>query len=315
MISIIMPIFNRAHIVEETLVSIKNQSYDLWECIIIDDGSTDGTFEALNKMVGDDHRFKLVKRPVERFKGASSCRNYGIEQSTGDFIQFFDSDDIMHPDHLKNKIDTIGNHDLVVCKVEYFSGEFTEDYFTSNRVQDLIYYNDIFKAFIMDQFPMCMVAPMWRKSFLIRFLPINENLKMLIDRELHTRILYERPSYAILNECLVFYRNDLPSINNDFNKTVATGLPSILKTYEITLSLNSDSDVKLHILRKVLGYFRKALTQKDYKSAASCLKFSSSQKLWMSTELKLKKARIFFIFYVVRNLERGETKFNNLLKI
>jgi hypothetical protein len=221
----------------------------------------------------------------------------------------------MHPNHLQLKIEAIGNHDLVVCKVQYFSGKFSEDHFTSTNVRNLSRHHDIFKAFITDQFPMCMVAPMWRKSFLLKFLPINEKLKMLIDRELHTRILFERPSYKIVNECLVFYRNDLPSINNDFNKTVDSGLSSILKTYETTLLLTSDNDVKTHVLRKILGYFRKALSQKNYKSAASCLEFSIQQKLWVSSTLKIKKLQIFFFFYLIKNIKRGETRFNHLLKI
>ena len=308
-----MPIFNRAHIVEETLQSIIGQSYKHWECIIVDDSSNDNTYKRVSELIANDNRFKLFERPKNKTRGASSCRNYGISKTSGEFIQFFDSDDIMHPKHLERKINIIDDHDLVICKVQYFSGQFSDQFKDSTK--DLEYKTNIFKAFIKDEFPMCMVAPMWRKFFLLQFLPINEELKMLIDREFHTRILFENPSYVILNENLVFYRNDMPSINNNFNKTVDAGLSSILQTYSLTLQLNSDEDVTLHILNKVIDYFRKSLSQKNYEAARNCLKFTKENTLWISTNLKLKRMRIFFFFRILEIVKRGETRFNYLFKL
>ena len=141
-----MPIFNRAHIVEETLQSIIGQSYKHWECIIVDDSSNDNTYKRVSELIANDNRFKLFERPKNKTRGASSCRNYGISKTSGEFIQFFDSDDIMHPKHLERKINIIDDHDLVICKVQYFSGQFSDQFKDSTK--DLEYKTRGEKEFI-----------------------------------------------------------------------------------------------------------------------------------------------------------------------
>ena len=96
LVSIIIPTFNRADIIHETLDSIKLQTYEKWECIIVDDGSNDNSIMVINEFVKTDNRFKFYDRPINKLKGANSCRNYGFEKSKGEFINWFDSDDIMH---------------------------------------------------------------------------------------------------------------------------------------------------------------------------------------------------------------------------
>ncbi|MDT0687295.1 glycosyltransferase family 2 protein [Autumnicola psychrophila] len=93
-ITVIIPTFNRAHIISETLDSVHNQTFRDWECLIIDDGSTDNTSEVLKNYL-QDRRFKYFQRPETREKGACTCRNIGIEKSSGEYIQFLDSDDVL----------------------------------------------------------------------------------------------------------------------------------------------------------------------------------------------------------------------------
>jgi glycosyltransferase involved in cell wall biosynthesis len=95
LISIIIPTFNRAHIIGETLDSIIAQSYTDWECIIVDDGSTDDTEVVIAEYINNDSRFKFYKRPKHREKGPNSCRNFGFEKSKGHLIHWFDSDDLL----------------------------------------------------------------------------------------------------------------------------------------------------------------------------------------------------------------------------
>jgi glycosyltransferase involved in cell wall biosynthesis len=104
LVSIIIPTFNRAHLIGETLDSISAQTYTNWECIIVDDGSTDNTKTLLQSYIHKDSRFHYIERPQNRIKGANVCRNIGFEQSKGYFIQWFDSDDIMLPEFLESKV-------------------------------------------------------------------------------------------------------------------------------------------------------------------------------------------------------------------
>ena len=118
LISIIIPSYNRAHLISETLDSIIAQTYENWECIIVDDGSTDNTLEILGKYRKKDNRFRYYQRPQDRLQGGNAARNYGYEQSTGEYIQWFDSDDLMHPLKLQLKIENAIKHqaDIVIDK-------------------------------------------------------------------------------------------------------------------------------------------------------------------------------------------------------
>ena len=73
LISIIIPTYNRAHLIGETLNSLLAQTYKDWECIIVDDGSTDDTNNVVEEYVAQDNRFIFVYRPRDRRKGANAC--------------------------------------------------------------------------------------------------------------------------------------------------------------------------------------------------------------------------------------------------
>ncbi len=109
LVSIIIPTYNRAHLISETLNSISTQTYANWECIIVDDDSTDNTAALVQTYTAKDSRFKYYMRPENMPKGANSCRNYGFEKSKGEYINWFDSDDLMVPSFLKYKVDFIGS--------------------------------------------------------------------------------------------------------------------------------------------------------------------------------------------------------------
>lgn len=123
LVSIIIANYNRAHLIEETLCSIKNQSYSFFECIIVDDGSTDDSVNVIQNWIIGDDRFKFFARPKSTRKGANACRNWGFtEKCKGDLIKFFDSDDIMLKDHIKTSVQYIieKNLDFVVVDCQNF---------------------------------------------------------------------------------------------------------------------------------------------------------------------------------------------------
>jgi len=112
LVSIIIPVYNREKLLAFTLNSIIEQSFVDWECIVVDDQSTDGTFLVMQQYQALDSRIKIYKRPLELRKGANSCRNYGFLQATGSYIKWFDSDDIMLPKHLEIAYNTLIHNDF-----------------------------------------------------------------------------------------------------------------------------------------------------------------------------------------------------------
>jgi len=100
--SIIIPTFNRARLLIEALESVKAQSYRPLEIIVVDDGSTDETYNALRNWVklNNESADLAVRYIYQNNSGASSARNRGIQEIGGKYVQFFDSDDRMHPERL-----------------------------------------------------------------------------------------------------------------------------------------------------------------------------------------------------------------------
>lgn len=122
-VSIIIPTFNRAHLIEETLDSIFVQTYQNWECIVVDDGSTDNSQAVFVEYKDKDPRFRFFSRPNYKPKGANACRNVGLEKAQGDYVMFFDSDDLMTENHLEIKVNAIQKFDCdyVITKTQYFN--------------------------------------------------------------------------------------------------------------------------------------------------------------------------------------------------
>ena len=99
-ISIIMPTYNRAAYIGETIESIRNQTYLNWELIIVDDGSDDNTEEVIEKI--KDNRIQFYK--AGRIGIASKIKNIGLEKVTGELIAFMDSDDLWAPTKLEKQL-------------------------------------------------------------------------------------------------------------------------------------------------------------------------------------------------------------------
>lgn len=126
LISIIVPTYNRANLIGETLDSVLNQTYSNWECLVIDDGSEDYTEELLRFYCDKDNRIKFHKRPKHTHKGANVCRNIGLELCTGELVYFFDSDDLMIATILESVV-KLFNDDLDFIFFNYQVFEFNQD--------------------------------------------------------------------------------------------------------------------------------------------------------------------------------------------
>lgn len=135
MISIIIPTFQRAHILERAYLSVANQTFADWELLIIDDGSNDGTEALVNKWQEDDPRIFFYKRPIDRIKGASTCRNIGIEKAKGKYIAFLDSDDEWQVRRLEECVNYIKKQEVeAIYSGAMVKGKLSSTFRSSRRV-------------------------------------------------------------------------------------------------------------------------------------------------------------------------------------
>ncbi|MEJ0003359.1 MAG: glycosyltransferase family A protein [Pararobbsia sp.] len=122
-VSIIVPCFNQEPFIAETLESVWCQSYSDWECIIVNDGSTDDSEAVIQGYVRKDPRFRLF---TQTNRGVAAARNFGFSRASGEFCVPLDGDDKLHPDFLKRAIEcftTRSDTDLVHCKTKLFGAK------------------------------------------------------------------------------------------------------------------------------------------------------------------------------------------------
>ncbi|UFT98892.1 glycosyltransferase [Radiobacillus kanasensis] len=101
-VTIITPTYNSSKFILETIRSVKSQTYNDWEMIIIDDCSIDNTVQIVEEQTKQDNRIKLMR--LEKNSGAAVARNSGIKKAKGKYLAFLDSDDMWQPDKLSNQI-------------------------------------------------------------------------------------------------------------------------------------------------------------------------------------------------------------------
>lgn len=121
MVSVVVPCFNYAHFLNQCIESLAHQSYDRWECIIVDDGSTDTTPQICSRLSRQDPRVKFLRQDN---CGLSAARNAGIRLSRGEFVQLLDADDLLEPDKLKVQVEFLHDHadtDIVIGRAAFFT--------------------------------------------------------------------------------------------------------------------------------------------------------------------------------------------------
>ena len=122
-VSVIVPCYNQAQYLSEALQSVYNQTYKNWECIIVNDGSTDNTEEVALEWCKKDNRFKYLKKENG---GLSSARNAGLNALKGEYIQFLDADDAIDKTKFSTQINELTNaNSYVLSYSDYFASSET----------------------------------------------------------------------------------------------------------------------------------------------------------------------------------------------
>lgn len=203
LISIIIPTYNRAHLIADTLNSILAQTYTNWECIVVDDGSTDNTAELMADYIAKDTRFQYHHRPKNRLPGGNAARNYGVELSKGDYVNWFDSDDLMVPTKLETQIKLLHQtpFDYNICQAMMYDVNSGKD--VGLRAKSIVS-NNIFQDYIAFKVFWLTQAPLWKRSFLDTYnFKFDERLKQSQDYDFHIRVLAVSVNYSYTEAPLV----------------------------------------------------------------------------------------------------------------
>jgi GT2 family glycosyltransferase len=137
LVSVIIPAYNYAQFIADTLASVQAQSYQRWECIVVDDGSTDDTDAVVKGFSESDRRIKYVRQDN---RGLAGARNSGITCSAGEYLQFLDADDLLEEKKLERQVEFLEHHpqvDIVFSDARYFRTDNEEERLFSQDAANL----------------------------------------------------------------------------------------------------------------------------------------------------------------------------------
>ncbi|WP_228851066.1 glycosyltransferase family 2 protein [Aegicerativicinus sediminis] len=293
LVSIIIPTYNRAHIIGETLDSVLAQTYTNWECIVVDDGSMDNTESVVQEYVEKDGGFQYHKRPQHYMPGGNGARNYGFDISKGKYVQWFDDDDIMLPEFIQTKMGTINaSLDLVIC-----SGYNVDSKLSYPEVIDLSIKEYLFKDYVLWKAQILTPSILFKKEFLLGKDLFSKKIYRGQESEFFSRLFFNlKPNqYVIINKPLFLYRQHNKTKTHLNRQYVAKfkSSQSIVAYENLKRSINlNDRELINYCCQILFIYFFSALDHKDIKTSKFIYKS-------LYPILKKRHLNIYFEFRVI----------------
>ena len=308
LVSIIIPTYNRADFLGATLDSVLSQKYINWECIVIDDGSKDYTEELMLFYSKMDNRIKYFERPKSLPSGANSCRNFGYSLSIGDFVNWFDSDDLMHRDFLNEKVKSLVHSDAVcsICKFINFHYENGERIFEQkSKIGEI----NIVENIIVGNYSIPTNGPLWKKDYLKSKKLFNEKLTISQDLEFHLRTFPEDSRVKIIDQFLYYIRSGHSNITKDLYWNMSKHINSILFVRkEVLKRFKFNERVNNYVKNELMGLFRYLLARKDYYNSYRLLIFVRQSIKPANFKDLINYFKVFILFIAIRCIGKGETK-------
>lgn len=268
LVSIIIPTYNRAHLIGETLNSVLAQTYTNWECIVVDDGSSDGTDALLADYCEKDTRFQYHHRPPEHLPGGNGARNYGFKVSRGEYVKWFDSDDLIAKEALETYISILACNnelELLVSPLSYFSKS-PQNLLKSNYIPQ----NYSIEDYLTGKISFYVSPPFWKKSFLDKQnVLFDEKISNLDDWDFNLRMLYEKPKIRVIQLPLILYRIHEDSLSKKIEKLDWKEISSEIYTREKHIKLLEENKLcnseilKTYIYERLVYLYRESMVAKN----------------------------------------------------
>ncbi|MDF1673837.1 MAG: glycosyltransferase family 2 protein [Vicingaceae bacterium] len=247
-VSILIPLYNAEKYISATIDSILNQNYNNIEIVIVDDGSTDNSLSIVKEYQSD--KIKIIS---QQNLGGCAARNKAFKNSTGDYIIFFDADDLMYKDKIKNQMNLVERYgDDYIYSSQWIS--FTGEISTSFPPKTII--DKDFDS------PIEWLTTSWQnrsgavgiwltpRQLIEKAGGWNETLLVNQDGDFFFRVLLNTKGVKFADEAYMFYRRDVEtSISKRYVSEKANSMLQSYINYEAILELDNTYDTK-----KALAY-------------------------------------------------------------
>jgi glycosyltransferase involved in cell wall biosynthesis len=208
LVSVVIPCFNRTGLLKEAIASCAIQTYREFEVVVVDDGSDEDLGTAIEETRTAYDLGERVRLIRQGRRGGNAARNLGLAHSRGEYIQFLDSDDLLHPLKFEVQVSQLAADptlDMVFSLVELFErrvGDLRVLWNVSRR-RDL---DDHLLRFLLEDAAWSTGAPLWRRDALARLEPWDEKLSCWQDWDFHVRALTSGVKFEATEQILHYLR-------------------------------------------------------------------------------------------------------------
>lgn len=277
LVSLIIPNYNKARYISETLNALLSQTYSNWEAIVVDDGSTDDSRLVIDSHTNKDLRFKSFYLNHSIY-GGSVCRNFGLSKAKGEYVIFLDSDDLLTPNCLENRIHDFIKNDGLNFLV-YGMGSFIKK-IGDNDYTWMPTKTNVLARFLSHELPWAICQPIWKRDFLedgqFRF---DESLARLQDVDFHAQVMLSSPNFEVYGIKDCYYRvdpNRIVSSNYDFNQKKVEAVNYFVQKYAAKIS------VRKSWLNKSILFTLSSIGQEKLAGKISSPEYSQLCKMLLS---------------------------------
>jgi glycosyltransferase involved in cell wall biosynthesis len=250
LVSVIIPTYNRARLILDSIASLQAQTCPDWECIIVDDGSTDDTAAVIRNIAADDVRMRYVR---QENRGLSAARNRGLEQVRGRYIQFLDSDDVVLPQKFEAQLALLqprAEPGVSYCRPMYCVDDALDREVNANRPF----------AFLDSADPVLDLATRWERELVIPIhcflfdarlfqgVRFDETLPSHEDWDCWMRLFAQRPTLHFLDAKLAVYRRHAGAMCRDAEQMRAGWLMALRKQHA---HAGTRVDLRWALLRRI----------------------------------------------------------------
>lgn len=222
LVSIIIPTFNRSVFLQEAIQSCLSQTYRPIECIVVDDGSSDNTREIVKEWVKNTTDSFTLRYIYQENAGSQIARNTGTKASTGEFIQYLDSDDLLYPDKIKSQVSFLQvNQD---CDGVW--GGWAKGAVDKNELIQSLASEDLLTQFLTEH---CVVnfSFLMRRTLIEKIGPWDENIKRNQEIDFQVRGLLAGANYKYHPQICGLWR-----IHDGERIASTTGAKELFKFYQ-----------------------------------------------------------------------------------
>lgn len=242
LVSVIVPVFNNERYIDDCIQSITNQSYEKFEIILINDGSTDNTSNICEIWGKKDKRVKVYNN---RNHGVSFSRNFGLRKCSGNYITFVDSDDIIAPNYIENLVYIMEKNNADMAMLSYCSFKDGESVKFINEAGSLMMNHNLEESFFtITQGTAC--SKLYKKSIIQKYeVVFDETIVVSEDLLFNLNYVFYCGSLVFTKSKLYGYRQRADSA---IHSNTSKNWLSKLKVYNILSKKYVNNSVYPHIL-------------------------------------------------------------------